>query len=269
MVDLGLIIDKYHLERKSSEFINYLKTKVNLTIYLEEEYLLNHFKMDFNENLFFVKGKGDIILALVKTIEHETTIPVINSYKGIWTTFNRFMNSTLLKKAGIPVPRFSLNPENIVPAFNEHIVKNILDQKNYSFMPKIERLKGNLQVKDLRAISEKELFSNYFFYQEFIKSKWEYKIYGIGEDLLFYKQIPVLINPNKMESRKKIDEIPELGELVIKAMKVLDLKITSVDFLKSKDGEYFLTDINSSPNFNYIENGAKIIGDYLISEAKK
>lgn len=269
MVNLGIIIDKYHLERKSAEFLNYLKSKVNITIYLEEEYFLNHSKLNFKENLFFVKGKGDIILTLIKIIENETNIPVINSFKGICTTSNRFINSMLLQKAGIPVPNFSLNPEKIVPTFNDYIIKNINDQKNYAFQPKIEKLNGKLHVKDQRAIDESNLFSHYYFYQEFIKSKWEYKIYGIGEDLYFYKQIPVLVNPNKMKSRKKIDEIPELKELVIKAMNILDLKITSVDFLKSKKGEYFLTDINSSPNFNYIKNGPKIVGNYLISEAKK
>ena len=41
-----------------------------------------------------------------------------------------------------------------------------------------------------------------------------------------------------------------------------------MDFLRSKNGVYYLTDINSSPNFNYIKNGPKIVGDYLIKQAK-
>ena len=50
---------------------------------------------------------------------------------------------------------------------------------------------------------------------------------------------------------------------------VLGLRITSVDFLKSKEGKYNLTDINSGPNFNTIENGSQILGDFLLNEAKK
>lgn len=269
MVKLGIITDRYHLERKSAALLKYLRKKVNLTIYLEEEYLINYFDNNFNEDLFFVKGKGDIVLALVKVIENDTSIPVVNSYKGIWLAFNRFMNSMLLHNAGIPVPKFTLNPEKISPNFNDYIAKNIIDQKNYAFCPKIEKENGKLHVRDIRAVEEREQFSNYYFYQEFIKSKWEYKIYGIGEKLFYYKQIPVMVNPNKMESRKKINPIPELGEMVLKAMNVLNLKITSVDFLKSIDNQFFLTDINSSPNFNYIKEGPKIIGDYLIKEAKK
>ena len=72
-----------------------------------------------------------------------------------------------------------------------------------------------------------------------------------------------------MESRKKIDEITELREIAIKTMKILDLKIVSLDFLKSIDSKYYLTDINCSPNFNYIKDGPKIVGDFLLKQAKK
>ncbi|MFX1391471.1 MAG: hypothetical protein ACFE9Z_15510, partial [Promethearchaeota archaeon] len=74
--------------------------------------------------------------------------------------------------------------------------------------------------------------------------------------------------PNKTETRRKIDEIPELKEFCYKAMDVMDLKITSLDFLKSKD-QYYLTDINCTPNFNYIEDGYKIVANYLLEQAKK
>ena len=70
-----------------------------------------------------------------------------------------------------------------------------------------------------------------------------------------------------METRRKIQAIPELKNIVLKVMKILNLKVTSLDFLKSKDGKFYLTDINAMPNFNYIENGPKIIADFLIEQA--
>ena len=109
----------------------------------------------------------------------------------------------------------------------------------------------------------------FLYYQKFIKSKWEYKVYIIGDKIYYYKQIPVLVNPNKMESRRKIDEIPELKELSFKAIETTGLKITSIDFLQNKNGQFYLTDINCTPNFNYIKNGPKIVGDYLLEQAKK
>lgn len=266
---IGIIIDEYHLERKVSEFLRYLKSIAEVSLYIEDSYLLNSSNYYFEEDLFFVKGKGEIILGLVKLIEEETSIPVINSSKGIWNAIHRFMNNTLLKKAGIPVPDFSLNPVNTSPPFESYIIKNIIDQKAYKFKPNIEKKNGYLKVSDERALNEANSYQ-YFFYQKFIKSKWEYKIYGIGEEqIYFHKQLPVLVNPNKMETRREIDEIPELKEIALKAMETLDLKITSIDFLKNKNGQFYLTDINCTPNFNYIKNGPKIVGDYLLEQAKK
>lgn len=275
-VKIGIIIDKYHLEEKVSEFLKYLKSIAEVSIYIEESYLLKSTDFSFDEDLFFVKGKRDLILALVKLIEKETAIPVINPYKGIWNAVHRFMNSVLLKNAGIPVPDFSLIPADCSPPFESYIIKNIIDQKHYKFKPNIEKRDGFIKVSDERALNEINNgfygdMENYQFlyYQKFIKSKWEYKVYIIGDKIYYYKQIPVLINPNKMESRREIDEIPELKELAFKAIETTGLKITSIDFLQNKSGQFYLTDINCTPNFNYIKNGPKIVGNYLLEQAKK
>jgi len=275
-VKIGLIIDKYHLELKISEFLKYLKSIAEVSIYIEESYLLKSSNFSFDEDLFFVKGKRDLILALVKLIEKKTTIPVINPYKGIWNAVHRFMNSVLLKNAGIPVPDFSLIPADCSPPFESYIIKNIIDQKHYKFKPNIEKRDGFIKVSDQRALNEINNgfygdMENYQFlyYQKFIKSKWEYKVYIIGDKIYYYKQIPVLVNPNKMESRREIDEIPELKELAFKAIETTGLKISSIDFLQNKSGQFYLTDINCTPNFNYIKNGPKIVGNYLLEQAKK
>lgn len=271
MTRVGIIIDKYHLKYKVEKFLKYLKKKAHVKIYLEEKTLVNFKKVQFNEDIFFVKAKGNLVLYLAKLIEQEISIPVINSYKGIFLAINRFLNSLYLKKAGILVPRFSLTPIKMPPPFNEYIIKNIIDQKNYSFKPEIKKNKGHLEVMDERAFSEAINSSEnyrYLYYQEFIKSKWEYKVYTIGDKLFFYKQIPVLVNPDKLKTRREIEEIPELRSIVIKVNKVIGLKISSLDFLKTIDGNYYLTDVNPTPNFNYIKNGHEIVADYLIEQVK-
>ena len=244
-----------------------------LDVNLEEIkfHLLNKYNLNFDVDLFFVKGKGKLMVAMARMIENETSIPVINSYKGIWLSINRFMNSLILKKGGISVPDFSLNPSNCKSPFQNYIMKNIIDQKTYSFKPNILKEDGHIKVSDERAIEEvegKDVNYQYLYYQKFIKSKWEYKVYGFGDSLYFYKQLPVLVNPNKMETRREIEEIPELKEIVLKAMKILDLKVASLDFLKSKEGQYYLTDINATPNFNYIEDGPKLLVDFLIEQTR-
>ncbi|MFX1378340.1 MAG: RimK family alpha-L-glutamate ligase [Promethearchaeota archaeon] len=270
MKKIGIIIDKYHLKYKVSDFLSYLKSKAEIKLYIEDSFLLSASELEFEEDIFFVKAKGDLVLSLVKLLEEETSIPVINSYRGTWLAINRFLNSLYLQKAGIPIPDFSLNPKGNPPPFRDYIIKNIIDQKNYKFIPIIHKEDGQLRVADERALNEVDKIDpryNYLYYQKFIKSKWEYKIYGIGENVYFYKQIPILVNPNKMESRRKIDEIPELKEYCYKAMEIMGLKLTSLDFLKSKD-QFYLTDINCTPNFNYIKNGHQIVADYLLKQAK-
>ncbi|MFW9973403.1 MAG: RimK family alpha-L-glutamate ligase [Candidatus Odinarchaeota archaeon] len=271
MKKIGIITDKYHLKYKVTDFLKYLRSKSNVSLYVEESFLLDSSKLDFDEDLFFVKAKGDLVLTFIKLLEEQTSIPVINSYRGTWLAINRFLNSLYLQKAGIPIPNFTLNPKVIVPPFRNYIIKNIIDQKNYKFIPIVHKENGQLKVADERALNEvgkTDPRYKYLYYQKFIKSKWEYKIYGIGEDVYFYKQLPILVNPNKMETRRKIEEIPELKEYCYKAMDIMNLKLTSLDFLKSKD-QFFLTDINCTPNFNYIKNGPQIVADFLLKQVKK
>ncbi len=272
MKKVGIIIDNYHLNYKVSEFLEYLRSVAGVNLYIEESYLLNSSELHFDEDIFFIKAKGTLVLALAKLIEEQTSIPVINPYKAVWLSVNRFLNSTCLKKAGIPVPDFSLNPEGFLPPFNDFIIKNIIDQKNYKFTPITNQNNTHIKVADERALEEVDGIDtkyNYLYYQRFIRSEWEYKIYGIGENVYFYKQLPILINPNKTESRQEIKEIPELKEYCFKAMEVMDLKVTSLDFLKSSDDQFFLSDINCTPNFNYMKDGHKIVADFLLEQAKK
>jgi glutathione synthase/RimK-type ligase-like ATP-grasp enzyme len=272
-VKIGIIIDKYHLERKVSEFLSYLKKIAQVNIYVEENVIISNKMMIFDEDIFFVKSKGDTTLNLIKIIKNIVDTPIINTAKGIWNAINRFIFCTLLAKAAVPIPEFTLNPSSIYPEFEDFIVKNIIDQRNYNFIPKFIKKSGHVNVFDERAIKETEGGSEnyqYYFYQKFIDSKWEYKVYGIGEELqFFYRQIPVLYNPNKMESRVKIEKIPELSEYSFRAMEVLDLKMASIDYLKTENDQFYLTDINSTPNFNYIKNGPKIVGDYLLNLVRK
>jgi glutathione synthase/RimK-type ligase-like ATP-grasp enzyme len=271
LIKIGLITDKYHLEKKSTQFLKYCKNFAKISIYTEEDYFLDFSNYIFNENIFFVKAKGDLVINLIKLIEQETSIPVINSSSSISLAFNRFLNSVFLRRAGIRIPDFTLNPVGISPPYNEYIMKNIIDQKNYTFSPQIQKGKGFLKVTDMRAIEEsrgiKPKYTHVYF-QDFIKSKWEYKVYLIGDDIFYFKQIPVLVDPDKMKSRVEIKKKLELTEIAYKATEAIGLKISSMDFLKSKEGVYYLTDINSSPNFNYLKNGPKIVGDYIIRQAK-
>jgi len=118
-IKIGLITDKYHLEKKSTQFLKYCKDLAEISIYIEEDYFLDFSNYKFDENLFFVKAKGNLVISLIKLIEQETEIPVINSSRSISLAFNRFLNSVFLRKAGIRIPDFTLNPVGISPPYKE------------------------------------------------------------------------------------------------------------------------------------------------------
>jgi glutathione synthase/RimK-type ligase-like ATP-grasp enzyme len=271
LIKIGIIIDKYHLENKAQHFLEYLRTRAKVSLYVEEDYVVDYSKDKFDEDLFFIKAKGDLVLNLGKKICKDTNIPIINSPGAIWLSYNRFLNSVYLQKAGIKVPRFAIIPRGYIPPFENFIIKNVQDQQNYVFDPLINESGMKKTIADKRALNEVYGTSkkyNFFYYQEFIDSEWEYKVYTIGNDTYFYKQVPVLVNPNKMKSRVKIEPIEELREKAFVAARAIGLKISSMDFLQSKNGEFYLSDINSSPNFNYIQDGPNLVANFLIKEAR-
>jgi len=274
LLKIGIIGTKKYLKNQLQSLLSYLKKRVEISVYLEESFLLtsSSSKHLFNEDLFFVKGKGNVILNLVRYIEKETSIPVINPFNGIWRAMNRFLNSTYLQKAGIRVPPFCLVPEKLNPPFKDFIIKNIIDQEPSSFIPKIESRNGHIHVSDKRALNETEgaqKYYHYYYYQQYIKSQVEYKIYGIGEQLFYFERIPTIKNPHRMVPKIEIKKISELEEPSRKVMEIFNLKVVSLDFLKSKEGYYYLIDVNSGPKFISVKNGAEILGEFLIDYVKK
>ena len=126
-----------------------------------------------------------------------------------------------------------------------YIIKNIRDQRNYAFRPIVQKMNGLVAVSDERALKEARGGNEnyqYLYYQKYIESKWEYKVYFIDNQFYYYKQVPTLKDPDKMKSRVIIDEIDEVKEYAIKAVDAIGLQIASLDFLKSED-KFYLTDI--------------------------
>lgn len=269
---IGIITNSYEVPRIRS-LIEYLEGKAEVRFYIEEDILLDYKKLTFDEDVFFTKGKGYILLTIAKMAEdhgRNNGIKVVNNARSIWIAIHRFIHCTVCREAGVRVPDFSLGPSGS-PRFGRCIAKNIIDQnhlRNLDILPRV----GNDEMEIPSIMTGEEAgrdprVPDYHFYQRFLETEYEYKIYGFGDRLLFYRQKPVLVNPNKMETRVPIENIPELDRMARLAMKATGLRIASMDFLK-EDDKYYMTDINATPNFNYIPNGAEILGDYLLELAR-
>jgi len=270
---IGIITNAYEVPRIQS-LLNYLKDKVEVSLYVEEDILLDYKKLTFHEDVFFTKGKGYILLTLANMAEdygRTRGVHVVNDARSVWIAMHRFLHCVVSREAGVRVPEFSLGPSGSTN-FGKTIAKNIIDQnhlRNLDILPRVG--KNGMEVPSIKTGEEAgsdPRVPDYHFYQRFIETEYEYKIYGFGDRLLFYRQVPVLVNPNKMETRIPIEKIPELDRMARLAMKATGLRIASMDFLKEND-EYYMTDINATPNFNYIPNGAEILGDYLLELARR
>ncbi len=204
-------------------------------------------------DICFVKGRGKIVHAQAFRTE-MAGILTHNCANAIHVTNHRLLYSLLAQSAGVPEPEFLVGRESDIP-FADYVVK----AENVESTTKFTPLVGHRGKK----VTDNKVF----YFQRKINSQWEYKIYSFGEIFLYFKEIPTLLNPDKMATRVPIPENPLLREYVEKIKKVTNLTITSIDFLE-ENGQYYLTDVNSAPNFNYIKDGAEILANWLLKQIR-
>ncbi len=269
---VGIITNAYEVPRIRS-LVDYLERTAKVKLYVEEDIFLDFQGVNFDENVFFTKGKGYVLLTLARLAEEygkPRGIIVVNDARSVWIAMHRLMHFNIARNAGVRVPDFALARE-APTSFDKFIAKNIIDQNHLRDLNVLPFVGGaGSKVPDIKTGEEAgvgSIINEFHLYQRFVESEYEYKVYGFGPRLFFYRQTPVLENPNKMETRVPIDEIPELRQMALLAMKATGLRVTSMDFL-CENGKFYLTDINAIPNFNYMPNGPEILGNYLLDIAK-
>jgi len=265
---IGIIATAHEVPRIQS-LLRYLEGKADVHLYVDEQGVVDSRSTAFDEQVIFTKGRGYALLTMARIAE-ASGIAVVNSAHSTWVATHRLLASIACREAGVRVPEFSVGT-SAPDAFDKVIVKNIVDQNHLRFLDILPIVGGPRATIPPITTSEEagssELAPQYHFYQRFLRTEFEYKVYGFGERLLYYRQLPVLVNPDKMSTRVQIDEVPELKRAARAAMRATGLEIASLDFLE-EDGELYLTDVNSTPNFNYIAEGAQIVGDYLLAIAR-
>ncbi|GAB4328091.1 MAG: hypothetical protein Kow0069_35200 [Promethearchaeota archaeon] len=270
---IGIITNAYEAPRVRP-LANYLESRgAHVAWYVEEERVADSAGLPFNEDAFFVKGKGYVLVELARLAQEygdEVGAPVVNSPRAIWNAAHRFVYCLLCRRAGVPVPAFSVARAEDA-RFDRFIAKNLIDQNHLRALdafPVVGR-PGD-PIPDLNTGEEAgrdSIVPRFHLVQEYVESEYEYKVYVFGPKFFFYRQVPVLVNPHKMETRVPVPEDPELRSLAAAAVGALGLEVASVDFLKPEGRGYLLTDINSIPNFNYVEHGPGVLGEYLLSRA--
>jgi hypothetical protein len=265
---VGVIATAHEVPRVSS-LLRYLEREAEVRLYVDEETLVDSRATTFDEDVIFTKGRGYGLLAMARLAESQG-IAVVNGAHATWIATHRLMTSIVCRRAGVRMPEFSLGT-SAPSEFDRVIVKNIVDQHHLRFLDVLPIVAGQRSPIPPIATAEEagtaDIVPEFHYFQRFLNSRYEYKVYAIGERMLFYRQLPVLVNPDKMATRVQIDEVPELAQAARSAMHATGLVIASLDFLE-EDGAFYLTDVNSTPNYNYIDGGAKLVGDYLLANAR-
>ncbi|OLS13997.1 MAG: hypothetical protein RBG13Loki_2393 [Promethearchaeota archaeon CR_4] len=224
-----------------------------MEIFLEENSDTSSSNPVSNWDVCFVKGRGSIVQAQAFRME-QMGVPTHNCAYAIHVTNYRSLYSMLAKSMNIPQPEFAVGYEKDI-TFEEYVVKEECVESTKKFIPLIGQRGKHVTNNDI------------YYFQRRIHSQWEYKIYSFGEMFFFFKEKPTLENPDKMATRVSIPENPYLRECVEKIKQVTKLTITSVDFLE-EGKQFYLTDVNSAPNFNYIKNGPEILAGWLVNQIK-
>ncbi|MHA1731772.1 MAG: hypothetical protein ACTSU5_07495 [Promethearchaeota archaeon] len=269
---IGIITNAYELPRIKS-LLDYLEPRAEVRVYLEDDAVYRVPNFQFDEDVFFTKGKGYILLILSRLAEECAKgcgAPVVNTARSVWLATHRFMHCLACEEAGVRVPEYALSRAESV-SWSKFIAKNVIDQnhlRNLDLLPVVggpgtpvpDQPTGEEAGRDPRVWK-------YHLFQRYLDSEYEYKVYGFGDELLFYRQVPVLKNPDKMSTRVPIDPVPELERMARLVMGATGLRVTSIDFLE-QGGEFYVTDVNPIPNFNYVDGGARILGDYLLEQGR-
>lgn len=265
---VGIIATAHEVPRIAS-LLRCIEREAEVTVYVDEQILVDSRAAVFDEDAIFTKGRGYGLLTMARLAESRG-IAVVNSAHATWITTHRLLTSVACRQAGVRVPEFSLGT-SVPEGFERVVVKNIVDHHHLRFLDLLPLVAGPRSPIPPIATAEEagtaDIVPRYHYYQRFLESAYEYKVYVVGERLLFYRQLPVLVNPDKMSTRVQIDEVPALAQAARLAMRATGLAIASLDFLE-EDGEFYLTDVNCTPNFNHVDGGAKLVGDYLLSVAQ-
>ena len=202
-------------------------------------------------DLVFSKIKDDVALTVLDALEAEN-VRLINTPASIRHSKHRPRATAAAAAAGVPVPRDFSGALAEVP-FERFVIKNEQDD-NDAQIPVI------IEDAETRARITAELGADRRVYvQEKIETELEFKVYGIGDELYGFAQRPILVNPNKHETRRVLDVPESLAVLTRKTLAAVGLEIGGVDFLGSLDRPA-MTDVNSTQGLqNFPEGYAALI----------
>ena len=241
---LGYFWPVPHIKMNKSEWIKYHNKY--------QELLINE-----RENISFKHS-------MIRMLNFEK--PVINPYDSFFYHRVKPYQFYLFYKNGLPVPSF-------VTGSNSSI-KDVFDISDMVYKP----IAGGAEVvmaNDFLKKNEDIVKKRSVVYQDYIKGDnvrmfaTEDGVIGAAK-LICGPQVDSRVEPADLEVVNLPDDVIEIG---LKAMSLLGMKFSGIDFIVTKDDEYFILECNPSPMFYVFEEISKIkvsekLTEYLISVKK-
>ncbi|RLF51550.1 MAG: hypothetical protein DRN11_02585 [Thermoplasmata archaeon] len=291
---------KKRLEDKNCKVtvIDFKEFPSKVRIYFNEEKIIFEGKNLFDMNGFYVRQLGyfwpvphikltkeqwmkyyerynDLLLNERENLSFKhSMIRILNYEKLVVNPYDSFMYHRmkpyqyyLFHKHNLPIPPFF--------AGDAHHITEKCNVANMVYKPLAggaEVIMANDFLKKNKEIIEKRAV----LFQEYIKGEnirvflAEDEFIGAGKIL----QGPQVDSRAEQYGVEVVDLPEDIKEIAFKALEIVGMKFSGVDFMLSKDGEYYLLECNPSPMFYVFEqwSGIKVsekLAEYLIRHGKQ
>jgi len=218
----------------------------------------------YNDLLFSEREHLSFKHSMIRMLDKEKL--VVNPYDSFIYHRMKPYQFYLFHKNGLPVPSF------VAGGAKELIEKYDLTKMVY------KPLGGGAEVIMAEEFVEKNkenIEKRVVLFQDYIEGD-NIRVFALENELIGAAK---LVHGPQVDSRVEqlaleIVKIPEdVKEITLKALHILGMKFSGVDFMRTKDGNYYLLECNPSPMFYVFEmiSGIKVsekLAEYLIKEGK-
>jgi len=230
-----------------------------------------HIKMNKQEWIKYYKKYQDLLINERENISFKHSMirmlnmekPVINPYDSFFYHRMKPYQFYLYHKQGLPVPPFFTGSgQSIQQQFtlSDKVYKPIAGGEEVVMAE--DFLKKNSAIVKKRSV----------LYQDYIEGD-NIRMFATEQEFIGAAK---LIHGPQVDSRveqlglERVDLPQEIIEIGMKAMSLLGMKFSGIDFIVTKENEYFILECNPSPMFYVFEEISKIkvsdkLANYLIS----
>ena len=255
---------------KNIELIFRKKNKNNKYIFTDiEDNKISIKKVLENHEIIFRYGCRSVKLEGMNKV-------VYNTSKAIKSTINKYNSRLLFKSNNIPTP----NTYNCIEIHKEDVINNLK-------FPLIRRPLKHSKSKDFEVINninelnyfqKEDIETNNFYYSEFVDKVKEIRLHiAHGKVITIIEKRPPKLKQYSWGMVDNFDNLKwrywrsDIIESSVKAMKLLGLTFGAIDVIIDKQGNYYLLEVNTAPDFSYSNYLTSKVINYFnwVSEEKK